>query len=73
MHAHRAASLRRSPTLHDTVAHRKDCRAHVLRTAARRHPLRAVFRDSGFASDAARINAEQIFREVSPETDVRAI
>jgi adenine-specific DNA-methyltransferase len=36
-------------------------------------PERAVFRDSSFASDDARINAEQIFREVSPATDVKAI
>ncbi|WP_232718611.1 site-specific DNA-methyltransferase [Gordonia metallireducens] len=40
---------------------------------AGREPLRAVFRDSGFASDDARINAEQVFREVSPATDVKAI
>ena len=40
---------------------------------AKREPLRAVFLDAGFASDAARINAEQIFREVSPETQVRVI
>ena len=45
----------------------------VVREIASRHPLRAVFKDSGFATDAARINAEQIFREVSPETEVRAI
>ncbi len=45
----------------------------VVRTIADRHPLRAVFKDSGFATDAARINAEQIFREVSPETEARAI
>ncbi|TNU73421.1 site-specific DNA-methyltransferase [Miniimonas arenae] len=45
----------------------------VVRAIADRHPLRAVFKDSGFATDAARINAEQIFREVSPETEVRAI
>ena len=45
----------------------------VVRMIANRHPLRAVFKDAGFASDAARINAEQIFREVSPETQVRAI
>jgi len=45
----------------------------VVQAIAKRHPLRAVFLDSGFASDAARINAEQIFREVSPETEVRAI
>jgi adenine-specific DNA-methyltransferase len=45
----------------------------VVRAIAERHPLRAVFADSGFANDAARINAEQVFREVSPETEVRAI
>ena len=45
----------------------------VVRAIANRHPLRAVFLDSGFASDAARINAEQIFREISPETEVRTI
>jgi len=45
----------------------------LLRVIAKREPLRAVFRDSGFASDDARINAEQIFREVSPSTDVKVI
>jgi adenine-specific DNA-methyltransferase len=45
----------------------------AVRAIAARHPLRAVFLDAGFATDAARINAEQIFREVSPETEVRAI
>lgn len=45
----------------------------VVRAIAKHQPLRAVFRDSSFPSDAARINAEQIFREVSPITDVKAI
>ena len=45
----------------------------IVLSIAKRAPLRAVFRDSGFASDAARINAEQVFREVSPSTDVKAI
>ena len=45
----------------------------LVRAIAKRAPLRAVFRDSGFASDDARINAEQIFREISPSTDVKAI
>lgn len=44
-----------------------------IRSIAQREPLRAVFRDSGFASDAARINAEQVFREMSPATDVKVI
>lgn len=45
----------------------------LMRTIAKRAPLRAVFRDSAFASDDARINTEQIFRELSPTTDVKAI
>ena len=45
----------------------------VVRAMAVRRPLRAVFKDSGFTSDAVCINAEQIFREMSPETEVRAI
>lgn len=45
----------------------------VVREVAARKPLRAVFRDSGFATDADRINAEQVFAEVSPGTDVKAI
>lgn len=45
----------------------------VVRAIAERGPLRAVFRDDAFESDAARINAEQVFREVSPATEVRTI
>jgi adenine-specific DNA-methyltransferase len=45
----------------------------LVRALAQHEPLRAVFRDSGFSSDAARINAEQVFRELSPATDVKVI
>ena len=45
----------------------------LVRAIARRQPLRAVFQDSSFATDADRINAEQIFAEVSPATDVKVI
>lgn len=45
----------------------------VVRAIAERGPLRAVFRDDAFESDAARINTDQIFREVSPSTDVRTL
>ena len=51
----------------------ENVRPAVIHAIAKRQPLRAVFRDSGFASDDARINAEQVFREVSPATDVKAI
>lgn len=50
-----------------------DVTDEIVHNIAKRRPLRAVFKDAGFASDAARINAEQVFREVSPATDVRAI
>jgi adenine-specific DNA-methyltransferase len=52
----------------DTVAS-----ATLLREIARRKPLRAVFRDASFATDADRINAEQLFAELSPATQVRTI
>jgi adenine-specific DNA-methyltransferase len=45
----------------------------LVHAVAKRQPLRAVFRDSGFLSDDARINAAQVFREVSPATELKAI
>ena len=36
-------------------------------------PLRVVFRDNGFVSDAVKINVEQIFRQMSPTTEVRCL
>ena len=40
---------------------------------AKREPLRAVFRDAGFASDSVKINVEQIFKLMSPSTAVNTI
>jgi adenine-specific DNA-methyltransferase len=45
----------------------------LVRELARFEPLRVVFRDGGFASDAIKINVEQIFRQLSPHTEVKAI
>ncbi len=45
----------------------------LIKELAKRQPLRAVFRDSGFASDDAKINAEQIFKQMSPTTEMRSI
>ncbi|GAA2864860.1 adenine-specific DNA-methyltransferase [Aminobacter niigataensis] len=45
----------------------------LVKDLAKREPLRVVFRDSGFVSDAVKINVEQIFRQLSPTTDVKAI
>ena len=36
-------------------------------------PLRVVFRDNGFVSDSVKINVEQIFRQLSPTTEVKSI
>ena len=44
-----------------------------IQELAKHKPLRVVFRDAGFASDAARINAEQIFKQLSPHTEVKVI
>ena len=44
-----------------------------IKELAAHKPLRVVFRDAGFANDAARINAEQIFRQLSPDTEVRVL
>ncbi|MCB8572417.1 site-specific DNA-methyltransferase [Bilophila wadsworthia] len=44
-----------------------------IQELAKHKPLRVVFRDAGFASDAARINAEQIFKQLSPSTEVKVI
>jgi adenine-specific DNA-methyltransferase len=40
---------------------------------AQRQPLRVVFRDAGFKDDSAKINVEQIFKLMSPQTDVKTI
>ncbi|QYZ65364.1 MAG: hypothetical protein OI74_11595 [Gammaproteobacteria bacterium (ex Lamellibrachia satsuma)] len=44
-----------------------------VKELATRQPLRAVFRDSGFASDSVKINVEQIFKHLSPHTDIKVI
>jgi len=44
-----------------------------IKELAAHKPVRVVFRDAGFASDAARINAEQIFKQLSPDTEVRVL
>lgn len=44
-----------------------------IKELAARKPLRAVFRDGGYASDAAKINAEQVFKALSPGTELRTL
>ena len=45
----------------------------LVKELARFEPLRVVFRDTGFVSDAVKINVEQIFKQLSPGTEVRSI
>jgi adenine-specific DNA-methyltransferase len=45
----------------------------LVKELAGHEPVRVVFRDTGFVSDAVKINVEQIFRQLSPSTEVKAI
>ena len=45
----------------------------VIRRMADLHPLRAVFRDSSFANDDSKINVTEIFKNLSPDTNVKVI
>ncbi|MEO1610341.1 MAG: site-specific DNA-methyltransferase, partial [Pseudomonadota bacterium] len=45
----------------------------LIKELAGHQPLRMVFKDTGFASDAVKINAIQIFRQLSAQTDVKSI
>lgn len=45
----------------------------LVKELAKIQPLRVVFRDAGYKDDATSINATQIFRQLSPSTDVKCI
>ena len=45
----------------------------VIKAIAKMQPLRAVFRDSSFASSPAKINVTQIFKELAPDTSVKVL
>ena len=44
-----------------------------VKELAKLKPLRVVFRDAGFKNSAVKINVEQIFKLLSPATDVKCI
>lgn len=44
-----------------------------VKELAKSQPLRVVFRDAGFKDDASKINVEQIFKLLSPATEVKCI
>jgi adenine-specific DNA-methyltransferase len=44
-----------------------------VKELAKQQPLRVVFRDAGFKDSAVKINVEQIFKLLSPATEVKCI
>jgi len=50
-----------------------DVNEAFVKELATRKPLRVVFRDSSFENDSVKINIEQIFKLMSPSTDVKVI
>ena len=45
----------------------------LVKKLARNKPLRVIFRDDAFGSDSVKINVEQIFKLLSPGTEVKTI
>lgn len=45
----------------------------VIKTIAKKQPLRAVFRDSSFANSPSKINVGEIFKLLAPDTRVKVI
>ncbi|MGE8175419.1 site-specific DNA-methyltransferase [Pseudomonas fluorescens] len=44
-----------------------------VKQVAGHKPLRVVFRDAGFASDSVKINVEQVFKLLSPATEIKTL
>ena len=44
-----------------------------VKELAKHQPLRVVFRDAGYKNSAVKINVEQIFKLLSPATEVKCI
>lgn len=45
----------------------------VIKTVAKRQPLRVVFRDDSFSDSPSKINVSEIFKMLSPDTRVKVI
>lgn len=45
----------------------------IIKHIARKHPLKAVFIDSKFQTSSQKINLYEIFKTLSPETDVKVV
>ena len=50
-----------------------DINESFVKELAARHPLRVLFRDAGFVSDSVKINIEQIFKLLSPNTEIKTL
>ncbi|MBO8333417.1 DNA methyltransferase [Pseudomonas aeruginosa] len=46
---------------------------NFVKQIAEHKPLRVVFRDNGFASDSVKINVEQLFKLLSPMTEIKTL
>ncbi len=51
----------------------EDVPESVIKKIAEDKPLRVVFRDSSFQDDAARINVEELFKMLSPNTEIQVL
>jgi adenine-specific DNA-methyltransferase len=45
----------------------------LVRELAKREPLRVVFHDAGYTDDSMKINTEQLFKALSPSTEVKTL
>jgi adenine-specific DNA-methyltransferase len=45
----------------------------LVKELAKRKPLRVVFRDSSYGSDSVKINVEQIYKLLSPTTEIKSL
>ena len=50
-----------------------DLDAELAKEIAKREPLRVVFKESGYKQDEDKINIDQVIKQFSPDTEVRAI
>jgi len=51
----------------------EDVGEELIKEIAKIKPLKAVFRDSSFSSCPDRINLEEIFKGISPDTDIKVL
>jgi len=51
----------------------KEITEAFVKELAKRQPLRVVFRDAGYKDSSVKINIEQIFKLLSPHTDIKTL